>query len=102
MIADTRMIHVVFEFAPTPSRRGPGEEKLHWIHNKLAKSDVNVQFNVMQLISRTSEYALRAVIWLVQEPARSQTTRQIATGTRTPPDYVSKVLQLPVSYTHLT
>jgi len=48
----------------------------------------------MQLISRTSEYALRAVIWLVQEPAHSQTTRQIATGTRTPPDYVSKVLQL--------
>jgi Rrf2 family protein len=48
----------------------------------------------MQLISRTSEYALRAVIWLVQEPARSQTTRQIAAGTRTPPDYISKVLQL--------
>jgi Rrf2 family nitric oxide-sensitive transcriptional repressor len=48
----------------------------------------------MQLISRTSEYALRAVIWLVQEPARSRTTRQIAAGTRTPPDYVSKVLQL--------
>lgn len=47
----------------------------------------------MQLISRTSEYALRSVIWLVQEPARSQTTRQIATGTRTPLDYVSKVLQ---------
>jgi Rrf2 family transcriptional regulator, nitric oxide-sensitive transcriptional repressor len=48
----------------------------------------------MQLISRTSEYALRAIIWLVQEPALSQTTRQIANGTRTPPDYVSKVLQL--------
>lgn len=48
----------------------------------------------MQLISRTSEYALRAVIWLVQAPAVSQTTRQIAAGTRTPPDYVSKVLQL--------
>ena len=47
----------------------------------------------MELISRTSEYALRAVIWLVQEPARSQTTQQIATGTRAPPDYVSKVLQ---------
>ena len=43
----------------------------------------------MQLISRTSEYALRAVIWLMQEPALSQTTRQIATGTRTPQDYVS-------------
>jgi Rrf2 family protein len=48
----------------------------------------------MQLISRTSEYALRAVIWLVQDPAASQTTRQIATGTHTPPDYISKVLQL--------
>ncbi len=48
----------------------------------------------MQLISRTSEYALRAVLWLIQEPARSQTTRQIAEGTRTPPDYISKVLQL--------
>lgn len=48
----------------------------------------------MQPISRTSEYALRAVIWLIQEPARSQTTRQIARGTRTPPDYISKVLQL--------
>lgn len=33
------------------------------------------------------------MIWLVQAPARSQTTRQIADGTRTPPDYVSKVLQ---------
>lgn len=48
----------------------------------------------MQPISRTSEYALRAVIWLIQEPARSQATRQIAKGTRTPPDYISKVLQL--------
>ncbi len=48
----------------------------------------------MQLISRTSEYALRAVIWLVQEPGRSQTTKQIGEGTKTPPDYISKVLQL--------
>ena len=48
----------------------------------------------MQLISRTSEYALRAVLWLVQDPGRSQTTRQIARATRTPPDYTSKVLQL--------
>ncbi len=48
----------------------------------------------MQLISRTSEYALRAVIWLIQDPTTSQTTRQIAAGTHTPPDYISKVLQL--------
>lgn len=46
------------------------------------------------MVSRTSEYALRAVIWLVQEPGRSQTTKQIGEGTRTPPDYISKVLQL--------
>lgn len=61
---------------------------------RLPKSDVNVRLGVMHLVSRTSEYALRAIIWLVQEPGRSQTTRQIAKGTRTPPDYVSKVLQL--------
>ncbi|HNQ73070.1 MAG TPA: Rrf2 family transcriptional regulator [Verrucomicrobiota bacterium] len=48
----------------------------------------------MQLISRTAEYALRAILWLLQEPARSQTARQIAAGTRTPPDYTLKVLQL--------
>lgn len=47
----------------------------------------------MQLISRTSEYALRAMIWLIHEPVLSQTTRQISEGTHTPPDYVSKVLQ---------
>ena len=48
----------------------------------------------MQLISRTSEYALRAVLWLIQDPIQSQTKHQIAIGTRTPPDYISKVLQL--------
>ncbi len=47
----------------------------------------------MQLISRTSEYALRAVIWLMHDPSRSQTTQQISKGTRTPPGYISKVLQ---------
>lgn len=37
---------------------------------------------------------MRAVVWLLQDPSRSQTTRQIAQGTRTPLDYQSKVLQL--------
>ena len=60
----------------------------------LAKSDVNVHLSVIQLFSRTSEYALRAIIWLIQDPTRSQTTKQIADGTRAPPDYISKVLQL--------
>lgn len=62
-------------------------------HTALAKLDVNIQLSIVQLISRTAEYALRAIIWLIQEPARSQTTRQIAAGTKAPPDYVSKVLQ---------
>ncbi len=53
----------------------------------------HVQFSFVQLISRTSEYALRAVIWLMQEPVRSQTTQEISKGTRTPPGYLSKVLQ---------
>ncbi|MDQ8182270.1 Rrf2 family transcriptional regulator [Pelagicoccus sp. SDUM812005] len=48
----------------------------------------------MKVISDTAEYALRAVVWLVQTPDESQTTRQIAEGTRTPLDYQSKVLQL--------
>lgn len=47
----------------------------------------------MKIISDTAEYALRAVLWLLQDPERSQTTRQIALGTKTPPDYQSKVLQ---------
>ncbi|MDQ8184615.1 Rrf2 family transcriptional regulator [Pelagicoccus sp. SDUM812002] len=48
----------------------------------------------MKVISDTAEYALRAVVWLVQTPDESQTTRQISEGTRTPLDYQSKVLQL--------
>ncbi len=48
----------------------------------------------MKIISDTAEYALRAVVWLIQFPDQSQTTRQIAKGTRTPLDYQSKVLQL--------
>lgn len=34
------------------------------------------------------------MIWLIQEPTALRTTREIAAGTRTPPDYISKVLQL--------
>lgn len=48
----------------------------------------------MKLISDTAEYALRSVLWLMQAPDQSRTTRQIATGTKIPPDYQSKVLQL--------
>lgn len=47
----------------------------------------------MNVISDTAEYALRAAVWLAQEPARGQATQEIARGTQTPPDYLAKVLK---------
>jgi Rrf2 family protein len=45
------------------------------------------------MISRTAEYALRAVIVLGSSPATPRTTQQIAEQTRVPAGYLSKVLQ---------
>lgn len=45
------------------------------------------------MISRTAEYALRAVVWLATTPQTPQTTRQVAEGTHVPRGYLSKVLQ---------
>jgi Rrf2 family protein len=45
------------------------------------------------VISQTAEYALRAVVVLGSERAGPMTTRQIATRTRVPAGYLSKVLQ---------
>lgn len=45
------------------------------------------------MFSQTAEYALRAVVWLADQPDAPQTTRQIARGTKVPADYLSKVLQ---------
>ena len=84
------VVNLILAPHPRPERSAFGEGN----NIGLVKLDVNVQLSSMQLISRTSEYALRAMLWLVQEPATSQTTRQIAAGTRAPPDYISKVLQL--------
>ncbi len=47
----------------------------------------------MKLLSDASEYALRAVIWLAQEPGKPQKVREIAAGTRAAPGYLVKVLQ---------
>lgn len=48
----------------------------------------------MKLVSDTVEYGLRSILWLMQHPEQSQTTRRIAEGTRIPADYQPKVLQL--------
>lgn len=47
---------------------------------------------VMQL-SQTAEYALRAAIWLGQNPGNAQTTQQIADACQMPASYLAKVLQ---------
>ena len=47
----------------------------------------------MAMISQTSEYALRSIIWLAAHHAEPQTTTQIAASTRVPAGYLSKVLQ---------
>jgi Rrf2 family transcriptional regulator, nitric oxide-sensitive transcriptional repressor len=47
----------------------------------------------MPIFSQTTEYALRAVVWLASHHARPQTTQQIAAATRVPAGYLSKVMQ---------
>lgn len=45
------------------------------------------------MISQTTEYALRAVVWLASHPDRPLTAQQIAESTRVPAGYLAKVLQ---------
>lgn len=44
-------------------------------------------------VSQTAEYALRAVVWLAQNPGEPQTTQQLAAGTKVSVSYLPKVLQ---------
>lgn len=45
------------------------------------------------MLSRTAEYALRAVLWVAAHADRPRTAQQIAEGTGVPAGYLSKVLQ---------
>ncbi|MBZ5497298.1 MAG: Rrf2 family transcriptional regulator [Acidobacteriia bacterium] len=45
------------------------------------------------MFSQTTEYALRAVVWLAAHGSEPQTTLQIAAATHVPAGYLSKVLQ---------
>ncbi len=47
----------------------------------------------MKLLSDASEYALRAVVWLAQQPRETFKLREIADGTRAAPGYLIKALQ---------
>lgn len=44
-------------------------------------------------LTQTAEYALRAVVWLAQNPGQPQTTQQIADATQVPVSYLPKVFQ---------
>ncbi len=45
------------------------------------------------MFSQTVEYALRAVVYLAQNPDRSCTTEEVAKATKVPPAYLAKILQ---------
>ena len=45
------------------------------------------------MFSRTTEYALRAVVYLASQSGEARTIGQIAEATRVVPDYLSKVMQ---------
>jgi Rrf2 family protein len=45
------------------------------------------------MFSQTTEYALRAIVWLAAHRNKPQTTLEIAAKTRVPAGYLSKVLQ---------
>lgn len=45
------------------------------------------------MISQTAEYALRAMVFLAEQPEGAYTVPQIAEHTRVPAGYLSKVLQ---------
>ena len=45
------------------------------------------------MISLTTEYALRAMVYLAREPGRSATTGRIAAGTQVPAKYLRRVMR---------
>jgi len=47
----------------------------------------------MKLLSDASEYGLRAMVWLSQQPTGVYKLQEIAEGTKAPPGYLIKALQ---------
>lgn len=45
------------------------------------------------MISQTTEYALRAIVFLADQEGQARTTAQIAKGTKVPAGYLAKVMQ---------
>ena len=45
------------------------------------------------MISQTAEYALRAIVYLADNPTDAQTAEAIAKGTKVPVGYLAKIMQ---------
>lgn len=45
------------------------------------------------MLSKTAEYALRAVVWLAKQPGRPESANRLAEVTQVPRRYLHKVLQ---------
>lgn len=45
------------------------------------------------MLSKTAEYALRAVVWLARQPGRAESADQLSEVTKVPRRYLHKVLQ---------
>lgn len=45
------------------------------------------------MISQTAEYALRAIVYLADNPTEAQTAEAIARGTKVPVGYLAKIMQ---------
>jgi len=54
---------------------------------------ISISIGSCNVISLTTEYALRAVVWLAANPNRSMTAREIAETIGVPGGYLAKVLQ---------
>ena len=62
------------------------------------KVDIRIRLSIYQdrhamHLSQTIEYALRATVWLAENPGVPQTTQQIADACKAPPSYLAKVMQ---------
>lgn len=72
-------------------QEGPVDKHAHCAYTGYKGPDI--QFVTKTMISQTTEYALRAVVFLAENQDGGQTTEQIAKSTQIPAAYLSKVLQ---------
>jgi Rrf2 family transcriptional regulator, nitric oxide-sensitive transcriptional repressor len=56
-------------------------------------SNLKLERRVVEMISQTMEYALRAAVYLAKVPNTPRTSEQIANATRVPQAYLSKIMQ---------